>query len=119
MGLKKFFQKHAVKFEKGGSQEKWGSLYRAVWSFLYTPGLVNSGRTHIRDGVDLKRIMIFVWLAVMPAAFMGMYNVGLQANNAMLALGLQSVEGWRGFFIDLLFFVSAFITGIFKLYYSL
>lgn len=103
MGLKNFFQKHAAKFEKGGSQEKWGTLYRAVWSFLYTPGLVNSGRTHIRDGVDLKRIMIFVWLAVMPAAFMGMYNVGLQANNAMLTLGLQSVEGWRGFFIDLLF----------------
>ena len=102
MSLKELFPKHAAKFEKGAPYQRWGALYRAVWMFLYSPGWVNSGRTHVRDGMDLKRIMIFVWLAVLPATVMGMYNIGLQANSALAVLGQGSIEGWRGLFIQLL-----------------
>jgi Na+-transporting NADH:ubiquinone oxidoreductase subunit B len=49
----------------------------------------------VRDGVDLKRIMITVWLAAFPAMFYGMYNLGHQANEILAATG-GSVEGWRG-----------------------
>ena len=38
---------------------------------------------HVRDGVDLKRIMITVWLAAFPAMFYGMYNLGFQANTIL------------------------------------
>lgn len=40
--------------------------------------------THVRDSIDLKRIMIMVWLAVFPAMFWGMYNIGQQASDALL-----------------------------------
>ncbi len=102
MALRDFFQRHASKFEKNGPYQKWGALYRGVWLFLYSPGRVNSGRTHVRDGMDLKRIMIFVWLAVLPATVMGLYNIGLQANSALATVGQESIEGWRGAFIQLL-----------------
>ena len=103
MALREFFQRHAAKFEEDGPYRKWGALYRAVRLFLYSPGRVNSGRTHVRDGLDLKRIMIFVWLAVLPATVMGLYNIGLQANSALASAGQESIEGWRGTFIQLLF----------------
>jgi len=102
MALRDFFQRHAARFEKGGPHQKWGALYRAAWMFLYSPGRVNSGRTHVRDGMDLKRIMIFVWLAAVPATVMGVYNIGLQANSALAVLGQGGIEGWRGLFIQLL-----------------
>ncbi len=103
MALNTFFQKHAAKFEKDGPYGKWGALYRGVWMFLYSAGRVNSGRTHVRDGMDLKRIMIFVWLAVLPATMMGLYNIGLQANSALGAIGQEGIDGLRGTFIHLLF----------------
>ena len=71
MGLKKFFEDIEPQFEKGGKFETWYALYEAVATGLFTPGQVNKGRTHVRDSIDLKRIMITVWLAVFPAMFWG------------------------------------------------
>jgi Na+-transporting NADH:ubiquinone oxidoreductase subunit B len=56
----------------------------------------------VRDGIDLKRVMIFVWLAVLPCALFGMFNLGLQANSAMAAMGVEQVEGWRSALLWLL-----------------
>lgn len=85
MGLKKFFEDIEPQFEKGGKFETWYALYEAVATGLFTPGQVNKGRTHVRDSIDLKRIMITVWLAVFPAMFWGMYNIGFQATEALAA----------------------------------
>jgi Na+-transporting NADH:ubiquinone oxidoreductase subunit B len=85
MGLKKFIEDIEPHFEKGGKYEAWFALYEAVATGLYTPGQVTKGRTHIRDSIDLKRIMITVWLAVFPAMFWGMYNIGYQAVEALQA----------------------------------
>src|SRR5690625_5849502 len=68
---------------------------------LYRAPDVTKGTSHVRDGIDLKRIMITVWLCTFPAMFYGMYNVGMQANMAMAELGLTAVEGWRGSFIEM------------------
>ena len=76
MSLKKFIEDIEPHFEKGGKHEKWFALYEAIATGLFTPGYVTKGKTHIRDSIDLKRIMITVWLAVFPAMFFGMYNIG-------------------------------------------
>jgi Na+-transporting NADH:ubiquinone oxidoreductase subunit B len=94
MGLKKFIEDIEPHFEKGGKQEKWFALYEAVATGLFTPGYVNKGRTHVRDSIDLKRIMITVWLAVFPAMFFGMYNIGFQATEA-LAAGYALPDSWQ------------------------
>ena len=84
---------------KGGKHEKWYAFYEAIDTLFYSPEDVNKGKTHVRDSIDLKRVMIFVWLAAMPCVLFGCYNVGLQANEALQALSLTEVEGWRGEFL--------------------
>jgi Na+-transporting NADH:ubiquinone oxidoreductase subunit B len=94
MGLKKFIEDIEPQFEKGGKLETWYALYEAVATGLFTPGQVNKGQTHVRDSIDLKRIMITVWLAVFPAMFFGMYNIGFQATEA-LAAGYALPDSWQ------------------------
>ncbi len=84
MGLKKFLEDIEHHFEPGGKYEKWFALYEAAATIFYTPGTVTQRSSHVRDSVDLKRIMIMVWLAVFPAMFWGMYNVGGQAIAGLL-----------------------------------
>ena len=59
---------------------------------FYTPGTATQKTTHVRDALDSKRMMIIVWLALFPALFYGMYNVGHQSIQAITSLGnLQQV----------------------------
>lgn len=88
----------------GGKYQKFYALYEAIDTIFYSPADVNRGRNHVRDGIDLKRVMIFVWIAAIPCALMGAYNVGLQANTVMASMGLTEVVGWRG---DILAFFGA------------
>ena len=101
MGLRNILDDMAPQFSKGGRYEKWYALYEAVDTFFYSPGKVTVSGSHVRDGVDLKRIMITVWLAVFPAMLYGMYNVGYQATSAMANLGLTSTGDWHAFWIEL------------------
>ncbi len=83
MGLKNFLEKIEPHFEAGGKLEKYYPLYEAAATIFYTQGKVTSGASHVRDAIDLKRMMILVWLAVFPAMFWGMYNIGQQAIPAL------------------------------------
>lgn len=86
---------------EGGKYQKFYALYEAVDTIFYSPADVNRGRNHVRDGIDLKRVMIYVWIAVMPCVAIGCYNVGLQANLEMANLGLTELTGWRGDILSL------------------
>ncbi|KJG19092.1 NADH:ubiquinone reductase (Na(+)-transporting) subunit B [Photobacterium angustum] len=84
MSLKSFLDNQSPKFKPGGRYQTFYPLFEAVETIFYTPGQVNKGITHVRDSIDLKRIMIMVWLAVFPAMIWGMYNIGQQSSNALL-----------------------------------
>lgn len=94
MSLKDTLERIEPQFEKGGKYEKWYALYEAVATILYTPGTVTKSGTHVRDRIDLKRIMILVWMMTFPAMFWGMYNVGNQAALA-LADGYALSDAWQ------------------------
>ena len=100
MGLRKFLDNFEHHFQEGGRFQKWYALYEVFDTFLYAPADLTKSTAHVRDGVDLKRIMITVWLAAFPAMFYGMYNLGFQATDVMPAG--QGVESWRGWLIELL-----------------
>lgn len=102
MGLRAFLDKIEPNFHKGGKYEKWYPLYEAVDTVFYKPADVTKTTAHVRDGIDLKRIMITVWLCTFPAMFYGMYNLGFQANTVLAEMGSAGVEGWRGALIGLL-----------------
>ena len=94
MGLKELFKSVEPQFEKGGKFEKFYAVFEAAYTVFYTPGHVNKGATHVRDNLDLKRMMIMVWACVFPAMFVGMYNVGLQAQVALVA-GFATPDVWQ------------------------
>ncbi len=97
MGLRSFLDKIEHNFEKGGKYEKWYALYEALDTFMYKPADVTKTTAHVRDGIDLKRMMITVWLCAFPAMFFGMWNIGYQANQVFAASPelLAAQEGWR------------------------
>ncbi|SDT99716.1 NADH:ubiquinone reductase (Na(+)-transporting) subunit B [Halopseudomonas salegens] len=97
MGLRSYLDKIEHNFEKGGKHEKWYALYEAVDTFFYRPGSVTKTTAHVRDGLDLKRMMITVWLCTFPVMFYGMYNIGFQANNIYAANPelLTAQDNWR------------------------
>ncbi|MDX1400129.1 MAG: NADH:ubiquinone reductase (Na(+)-transporting) subunit B, partial [Oceanospirillum sp.] len=102
MGLRKILDNMEPHFHKGGKYESWYALYEAVDTIFYSPGSTTKTTAHVRDGVDLKRMMITVWMCTFPAMFFGMWNVGYHANMAMAETGLMAAEGWRGGLISLL-----------------
>lgn len=83
-------------FSSGGRWRQLRPLYDAVDNFLWTPGTVTRMAPHVRDTMDLKRMMITVVVALLPAVIMALYNTGLQANLALQELGVTGVAGWRG-----------------------
>lgn len=97
MGIRAFLDKIEHNFEKGGKYEKWFALYEAFDTFFYRPASVTKTTAHVRDGIDLKRMMITVWLCTFPAMFFGMWNAGYQANLIYASSPdlLASQGGWR------------------------
>ncbi|MDD5321722.1 MAG: RnfABCDGE type electron transport complex subunit D [Methylococcales bacterium] len=83
-------------FSKGGPLENLYPLYEGAEKFLLTPGSVTRGAPHVRDFMDLKRMMITVVFALIPTIIMALYNTGLQANLALREIDLKSIAGWRG-----------------------
>lgn len=102
MPLRKFLDNIEPEFETGGKYEKWYALYEAVDTILYTPGNVTKSASHVRDAVEIKRVMTTVWLCAFFPMFAGMYFVGAQALGVMDQMGIESLAGWRGWIVELL-----------------
>jgi Na+-transporting NADH:ubiquinone oxidoreductase subunit B len=94
--LERITQRVRPAFEEGGKLARWAPLYEALDTFLFTPSTVTRGLTHIRDSMDLKRMMSVVIVALLPCIYMALYNTGYQANLAMQAMGVESIDNWRG-----------------------
>ncbi len=88
-------------FVKGGKLETYYGLYEMVDTFIYTPSDVTRGKTHVRDGNDLKRTMTFVVIATFFCIMMAMYNTGYQANLAIEAMGLTESPSWRSLVMNI------------------
>ncbi len=92
--LRRLLDKQEKHFKPGGKLEKLYPLYEAQDTFLYTPGHVTREASHVRDASDLKRIMMTVVVALVPAIYMALYNTGLQAHRA-IAAGAEPLANWQ------------------------
>lgn len=117
--IRKKHEQIAPHFEEGGKFEKLYPLWEAHDTLLFTPGQTTTGTTHVRDGVDLKRIMFTVVIALLPCIFMAFYNTGYQANAAISSgYGVVAFNSWQtwlftslGFQHDPTSFVANFVYG--------
>jgi Na+-transporting NADH:ubiquinone oxidoreductase subunit B len=94
--LRRFLDRIAPLFSRGGRFEQYQALYEMVDTLLYSPPDVSRHQPHVRDAIDLKRVMGLVVIGVTPCAFVAMWNTGHQANLAIQQLGLGAPGGWRG-----------------------
>lgn len=92
--LENFLESKKPLFEKGGKLEKFYPVYEALDTFAFTPDSVTKTTAHVRDGLDLKRTMITVVMALVPAILWSMYNTGYQAHLALSTGKFQAI-GWR------------------------
>jgi len=89
-------------FLPGGKLQRYHALFEMVDTLFFSPPDLTRGAPHVRDAIDLKRVMILVVYAVTPCALIGLWNTGYQANVAMAALGIEAAEGWRGIVLGIL-----------------
>ena len=102
MGLRRQLDHIGHHFEPGGRFERLYPLWEAIDTALYTTPKVTRGAAHVRDALDLKRMMIIVVIATLPCVLMAMFNTGLQANLGLDPAKVDTLEGWRHAVIRLL-----------------
>lgn len=100
--FRRFLDRLEPHFSKGGRYHQFGAVFEMVDTLLYSPKDLTRGAPHVRDAVDLKRVMFFVVLAAVPCVLVALWNTGYQANLAMSDLGRDSIPGWRGSILEIL-----------------
>ncbi len=93
--LRNFLDSQEPLFKKGGPLEALYPFYEANDTLLYTPGEVTKGDVHVRDALDLKRMMITVVVALLPCVAMAFYNTGYQANLFVGEHGATPLHNWQ------------------------
>lgn len=112
MGLRKFVDNIKPTFSKGGKLGFLESTFEGFETFLFVPSTVAKKGCHTRDCVDLKRIMIVVVVALLPALLFGMYNVGYQHDLAFkVGMGFWEMV-WFGFLRVLPLILVSYIVGL-------
>lgn len=111
--MKKIFDAQKKHFEKGGRFERFYPIYEANRTLFFIPGLTTRIRPHVRDGIDLKRLMSFVIIALIPHFVFGVYNAGYFSNlNSGLPLDFMSVMT-RGLILAIPLVVVSYGVGLF------
>lgn len=94
--LRRLLDRFKPMFDEDGRFHRLHPLYEAGDTFFYTPGEVTKTASHIRDAMDLKRMMTMVVIALGPCALMAMWNTGYQAHLLMQQSLVETAPGWRG-----------------------
>lgn len=94
--LRRLLDRLKPMFDENGRFHRLHPLYEATDTFFYTPDEVTKTASHIRDAMDLKRMMTMVVIALGPCALMAMWNTGYQAHLVMQENLVETAPGWRG-----------------------
>ena len=93
-GLRSALDRIAPLFDDGRPLSWLGPLFEAVDTMLYSPGQVTRTAPHVRDGLDVKRVMGLVVVALVPCVLFALYNTGYQAQYA-ISMGAAPLDDWR------------------------
>ncbi len=110
--LRNFLDKQKPHFEQGGRFEKLHSMFDAMETLFFVPNKVTTSGAHIRDAIDMKRTMIVVFIALLPALFFGMWNIGYQH---FLSYGEHPdfwTMFWYGFLKMLPIIIVTYVVGL-------
>ena len=103
--LNNIMEKYRPHFKEGGKLEKYGPAFFGIDTFLFVPNHTTKSGAHIRDGNDLKRVMIIVVFALIPATLFGIWNIGFQHFSQ---LGIEK-DFWELFWFGTIRFLPMVI----------
>jgi Na+-transporting NADH:ubiquinone oxidoreductase subunit B len=112
MGLRRFVDKIKPPFEKGGKLHIFLAGFEAIETFFFVPNTVTKGRVHIKDANDMKRSLIIVIIAMVPALLFGIWNTGF---HHFQALGQEAAFWqivWFGFLKILPIIIVSYVVGL-------
>ncbi len=95
MGLRGALDRLGLQFREGRRFAWLETVWEIVDQVLYTPATTTRIAPHVRDALDVKRVMWCVLLALLPSMLIGVYDTGYQANMALAALGQDAAPSWR------------------------
>ncbi|MBQ3982243.1 MAG: NADH:ubiquinone reductase (Na(+)-transporting) subunit B [Bacteroidales bacterium] len=115
-GLRNFIDKIKPTFSEGGKLSWLSQTFGGFETFAFTPNKVTQRGSHVRDAVDMKRAMITVVIALVPAMLFGMWNIGYQTSEALVAQGGDAFGWWYclwfGFVRMLPMLVVSYVVGL-------
>jgi Na+-transporting NADH:ubiquinone oxidoreductase subunit B len=115
-GLRNFIDKIKPTFSEGGKLSWLSQTFGGFETFAFTPNKVTQRGSHVRDAVDMKRAMITVVIALVPAMLFGMWNIGYQTSEALVAQGGEAFGWWYclwfGFIRMLPMLVVSYVVGL-------
>lgn len=112
MGLRKMFDNMKPAFSEGGKFSWLSQPFEAFESFAFVPKTVTARGSHVRDSIDIKRVMTVVIIALLPVFLFSIWNIGYQRNLAIGGeMGFWAMV-WYGFLRILPLYLVSYIVGL-------
>ena len=98
--IRNFFDNQKPNFSPGGKREKYFPLYDVFENLFFLSKNKTTNPIHVRDAIDIQRVMAIVWISTFPAMFFGMYNIGSQSLEYLNLINSQNTGDWHHYLIS-------------------
>ena len=98
--IRNFFDNQKSNFSPGGKREKYFPLYDVFENLFFLSKNKTTNPIHVRDAIDIQRVMAIVWISTFPAMFFGMYNIGSQSLEYLSLINSQNTGDWHHYLIS-------------------
>ena len=98
--IRNFFDNQKPNFSPGGKREKYFPLYDVFENLFFLSKNKTTNPIHVRDAIDIQRVMAIVWISTFPAMFFGMYNIGSQSLEYLSLINSQNTGDWHHYLIN-------------------
>ena len=99
--LRNFFDSNKKHFINEGKYKKWFPIFDAIENFIFSTTTKTTNPIHVRDALDIQRVMVIVWLSTFPIMFYGMYNIGDHGLNYLNSINVNNTGDWHHYLISL------------------
>ena len=98
--IRKYINSAKPHFIGEGKYKKWFPLFDAFENLFFSTSGKTKNPIHVRDGLDIQKLMVTVWLATFPAMFFGMYNIGNQSLDYLNEINTLNTGDWHHYLIS-------------------
>ena len=99
--LRNFIDNQKPLFVGQGKYSKWFPIFDAIENFIFSSKSKTANPIHVRDSIDIQRVMVIVWLSTFPVMFFGMYNIGDYGLNYLNTIGASNTGDWHHLLISI------------------